>query len=140
MKNENIVQAKSYAFAIRMVNTYKYLTSSKKEFILSKQLLRSGTSIGANIEEAIGGQSDNDFYAKLYISYKEARESRYWIKLLTDTNYLTIKESTSLLADIDELLKIIGSILKTIKSKKTIIYNLFRDKLRKYTQYIIPNY
>lgn len=118
MKNDNIVQTKSYAFAIRIVNTYKYLTSSKKEFILSKQLLRSGTSIGANIEEAIGGQSDNDFYAKLYISYKEARESRYWIQLLTDTNYLTIKESTSLLADIDELLKIIGSILKTIKSKK----------------------
>ncbi|SER24633.1 four helix bundle protein [Myroides profundi] len=121
MKNENIVQIKSYAFAIRMVNTYKHLTTTKKEFILSKQLLRSGTSIGANIEEAIGGQSDKAFYAKLYIAYKEARESHYWIRLLTDTDYLTTKQSTSLLTDIDELLKIIGSILKTIKENEKII-------------------
>jgi len=85
-------------------------------FVLSKQLLRSGTSIGANIEEAIGGQSRKDFYAKLTISYKEARESNYWIRLLKDTDFLTEEESRSLLTDIEEILKIIGSIQKTIRN------------------------
>jgi len=84
--------------------------------VLSKQLLRSGTSIGANIEEAIGGQSRKDFYAKLTISYKEARESNYWIRLLKDTDFLTEEESRSLLTDIEEILKIIGSIQKTIRN------------------------
>jgi len=78
--------------------------------------LRSGTSIGANVEEAIGGQSRKDFYAKLTISYKEARESHYWIRLLKDTEYLTSKEADSLLFDIDEILKIIGSIQKSIRN------------------------
>lgn len=91
MKKDNIVQVKSYNFAIRIVELYKYLSSEKKEFILSKQLLRSGTSIGANIEEAIGGQSRKDFFAKLTIAYKEARESHYWIRILTDSDYLTKK-------------------------------------------------
>ena len=77
MKTNNIVQDKSYAFAVRIVKQYKYLCDEKKEFVLSKQLLRSGTSIGANIEEAIGGQSDKDFFAKLTIAYKEARETHY---------------------------------------------------------------
>lgn len=77
MKKDNVVQIKSYAFAIRIVNVYKYLSNEKKEFVLSKQLLRCGTSIGANIEEAIGGQSEKDFFAKLTISYKEARETHY---------------------------------------------------------------
>lgn len=86
---ENIIQIKSYDFAIRIVELYEFLSEEKKEFILSKQLLRSGTSIGANIEEAIGGQSRKDFFAKLSISYKEARETHYWIRLLTDMNYLT---------------------------------------------------
>jgi four helix bundle protein len=116
MKKDNIVQVKSYNFAIRIVELYKYLSSEKKEFILSKQLLRSGTSIGANIEEAIGGQSRKDFFAKLTIAYKEARESHYWIRILTDTDYLTKKESISLINDIEELLKIIGSIQKTIRN------------------------
>lgn len=89
MKSDNVVQSKSYSFAIRIVEVYKYLNSEKKEFVLSKQLLRSGTSIGANVEEAIGGQSRKDFFAKLTIAYKEARESHYWIRLLKDTNYLT---------------------------------------------------
>lgn len=80
---ENVVQIKSYAFAIKIVNTCKFLQAEKKEYILSKQLIRSGTSIGANIEEAIGGQSRKDFFAKLTISYKEARETKYWIRLLT---------------------------------------------------------
>ena len=114
MKSDNVVQIKSYAFAIKIVNLSKFLQTEKKEFILSKQLLRSGTSVGANIEEAIGGQSRKDFYAKLTISYKEARESKYWIRLLTDTNYLTKQQSEPLLNDIEELLRIIGSIQKTI--------------------------
>ena len=116
MKN-NIVQEKSYQFAVRIVKLYKYLCDEKKEYTLSKQLLRSGTSIGANIEEAIGGQSPKDFFAKLTISYKEARETHYWLRLLTDTEYLTKNESESLLKDAEELLKIIGSIQKTMKAK-----------------------
>lgn len=116
MKN-NIVQEKSYQFAIRIVKLYKYLCDEKKEFVLSKQLLRSGTSIGANIEESIGGQSEKDFYSKLTIAYKETRETHYWIRLLTDTEYITKEQSESILSDTEELLKIIGSIQKTMKSK-----------------------
>lgn len=114
---ENVIQVKSYAFAVRIVKVYQYLCEEKKEYVLSKQLLRSGTSIGANIEEAIGGQSDKDFFAKLTIAYKEARETHYWIRLLTDTNYISKKENESLLNDINELLRIIGSIQKTLRSK-----------------------
>jgi len=116
MKKDNVIQIKSYNFAIRIVELYKHLSAEKKEFVLSKQLLRSGTSIGANIEEAIGGQSRKDFYAKLTISYKEARESHYWIRLLKDTNYLSQEQYDSLIFDIEELLKIIGSIQKTIRN------------------------
>jgi len=116
MKKENIVQSKSYNFAIRIVKVYKYLNEEKREFILSKQLLRSGTSIGANIEEAIGGQSRKDFFAKLTIAYKEARETHYWIRLLKDTDYLDEEQYNSLIGDIEELQKIIGSIQKTIRN------------------------
>jgi len=116
MKKENVIQEKSYAFAVRIVKVYQYLCTEKKEFVLSKQLLRSGTSIGANIEEAIGGQSKKDFFAKLTISYKEARETHYWIRLLTDTDYINKEQSESLLNDADELLKIIGSIQRTIRN------------------------
>ncbi len=114
---ENIVQKKSYAFAIRIINLYKYLVEEKKEYVLSKQLLRAGTSIGANIEEAIGGQSERDFYAKLSIAYKEARETHYWLRLLRDTHYLTEKESASMIEDVEEILKIIAKIQLTIKKK-----------------------
>lgn len=117
MKKENVIQDKSYAFAIRTVNLYRFLTDQRKEFVLSKQLLRSGTSIGANVEEGIGGQSEKDFYSKLNISYKEARETHYWLRLLRDTNYLSDEETKSMLDDCDELLKIIGSIIKTMKVK-----------------------
>ena len=113
MKKDNVIQIKSYAFAVRIVNVYQYLCEDKREFTLSKQLLRS---IGANIEEAIGGQTDKDFFAKLTISYKEARETHYWIRLLTDTNYLTTEQSESLLQDAEELLKIIGAIQKTLRN------------------------
>lgn len=116
MKKDNIVQIKSYAFAIRIIKTYQFLCENKKEFVLSKQLLRCGTSIGANIEEAIGGQSDKDFYAKLTIAYKEARETHYWIRLMKDADYLSEEESNNLLKDTDELLRIIGSIQKTLRN------------------------
>ena len=118
MKSNNVIQEKSYDFAVRIVKVYQHLCNEKKnEHVLSKQLLRSGTSIGANVEEAIGGQTDKDFFAKLSIAYKEARETHYWIRLLSDTGYFTNEEKNSLLSDIDELLKIIGSIQKTMKQK-----------------------
>ena len=82
---------KSYAFALRIVNLYKYLVNEKHEYVLSKQILRSGTAIGANIEEAIGGQSNKDFVSKLSVAYKEARETRYWINLLRDTKIFKTK-------------------------------------------------
>ncbi len=85
MKEDNVILDKSYAFAVRIIKFYQFLVSEKKEYVLSKQILRCGTSIGANIEEAIGGQSKKDFFAKLTISYKEARECHYWIRLLSDT-------------------------------------------------------
>ena len=118
MKSDNVIQQKSYAFAIRIVKLHRYLVQEKKEFVLGKQLLRSGTSIGANVEEAIGGQSEKDFFAKMTIAYKEARETHYWIRLLTDTDYLNKDESESLLYDIEEIMKIIGSIQKTLKEKQ----------------------
>ncbi|MDZ7716634.1 MAG: four helix bundle protein [Balneolaceae bacterium] len=115
MKGDNAVQIKSYEFAKRIVLLYKHLTEEKKEFVLSKQLLRSGTSIGANIEEAIGGSSKRDFKAKLNISYKEARETKYWIRLLKDTGYLDKKAANSILTDCEELLKLLFSIIRSSK-------------------------
>ena len=117
MKAENIVQEKSYAFALRIVKAYKYFAEKKKEYVLSKQLLRCGTSVGVNIAEAIDGQIPKDFFAKLNVSYKEARETMYWLRLLKDSDILNKKESDSLMTDCDELLKIIGTIIKIIKVK-----------------------
>ncbi|MEQ1827607.1 MAG: four helix bundle protein [Pirellula sp.] len=118
MKENNVVREKSYAFAVRIVKAGRHLVDEKKEYVLSKQLLRSGTSIGANVEEAIGGQSGKDFFAQLSIAYKEARETHYWIRLLSDTEFLTTNQSESLLKDADELLKIIGSILKSLREQQ----------------------
>jgi four helix bundle protein len=117
--NNNVVRDKSYAFALRVVNANKYLVEHFREYSLSKQLLRSGTAIGANVEEAIGGQSTKDFQSKIAIAYKEARESHYWIRLLRDSNYLDSKAAKSLLNDCQELQRIIGSINKTVKEKLT---------------------
>ncbi|MDP3683654.1 MAG: four helix bundle protein [Ignavibacteria bacterium] len=117
MKEQNVLKEKSYQFAIRIVKLYQFLKEEKKEFTLSKQILRSGTSIGANIEEAIGAQSQKDFYMKLNISYKEARETHYWLRILHDTNYIDDKQFQSIIKDCDELLKITGTIIKTMKSK-----------------------
>ncbi len=115
MKRDNILVDKSFSFAVRIVNLYKYLCSDKKEFVLSKQLLRSGTSIGANISESQDAQSTNDFISKLSIALKEARESKYWIELLKETEYLTKKESDSLVNDLIELIKLLVTIIKTTK-------------------------
>ncbi len=99
MEKENQIAEKSYKFAIRIVKLYQYLCKTQNEYILSKQIVRSGTSIGANIEEAIAGQSRNDFVAKLQIFFKEARETRYWLRLLKDTDYIELKLADSLIVD-----------------------------------------
>ena len=103
------------SFAVRVVKLYKYLCDEKKEYVLSKQLLRSGTSIGANINEAQEGQSKNDFISKLSIALKEARESKYWIELLKETEFLTTKEADNLLDDLIEILKLLTSVIKSTK-------------------------
>lgn len=120
MEKDNIIRDKSFCFAIRAVNLYKYLSAEKSEFVLSKQLLRSATSIGANVEEAIGGQSEKDFLAKISIAYKEARETRYWVQLLQATEYLTTEEADSLLRDIDDIISILIAIQKTMKNRLKI--------------------
>ncbi len=117
MKKDNIIQNKSYSFALRIVKLYLFLKEDKQEYILGKQILRSGTSIGANVEEAIGGQSDKDFLSKMSIAYKEARETHYWIRLLSDSGFIKPNEKDSLINDCEELLKIIGSIQKSMKQK-----------------------
>ena len=117
MKTENVIQTKSYTFAVRIVRLYQHLSAEKREYVLSKQVLRCGTSIGANVEEAIGGQSRADFISKLGIAYKEARETGYWLRLLKDTGYLTETEFKSIYADAEELCRIIGSIQKSTKRK-----------------------
>ncbi|MEI6509008.1 MAG: four helix bundle protein [Bacteroidota bacterium] len=115
MKTENVILDKSFAFAVRIVNLYKYLIKEFKEYELSGQILASGTSIGSNAEEAIGGVSKKDFINKIGISYKEARETLYWIRLLHATKYIDDKLSKSLMDDCEELLKILTSILKSSK-------------------------
>lgn len=118
MKDDNIVQVKGYGFAVRVVRLYQHLSTEKKEFVLSKQLLRSGTGIGANIEEAIGGQSRADFVSKIAIAYKEARESSYWLRLLKDTGYLSKNEFASIHSDAEELCRLLAAIQKTAKDKR----------------------
>jgi four helix bundle protein len=115
MKQHNLIQEKSYSFSLRVIKLYKFLVENK-EYVLSKQILRSGTSIGANVEEAIGSHSRKDFQAKFSIIYKEARETRYWLRVLKDSGFLTEPLSRSLIEDCEELLRIIGSIQKTLKS------------------------
>jgi four helix bundle protein len=115
MKEGNVVQIKSYVFALRVVKLHRFLIQNHHEYDLSRQLLRSGTSIGANIEEAIGGTTKKDFKYKLSISYREARESHFWIRLLRDSEYISPEQAQSLLNDCDELLKLLGSIINTTK-------------------------
>jgi four helix bundle protein len=114
-KSDNVTYEKGYAFAIRVVKAYQFLSEDKREFILSKQLLRSGTSIGANIAEANGAISKSDFSAKMSIAYKECLETKYWLSLLKDTGYIEQKAFESIYRDADELAKILFSILKTTR-------------------------
>lgn len=116
---ENIILDKSFKFAKRVVKLYLFLKNEKKEFDLARQILKSGTSIGANVEEAVGGISRNDFNAILNIAYKEARETQYWLRLLHETEFIDSKIFNSMNTDCEELLKIIGSILKTLKLKNS---------------------
>ena len=109
---KNIIEDKTFNFAVRTVNLYRYLTSDKKEFVLSKQLLRSGTSIGANVAEAQKAQSKADFYTKMCIALKEANETFYWLRLLKETNYLTKKEFDDISADADEIISVLTTICK----------------------------
>ncbi len=119
MKKNNIILDKSFKFAVRIVNLYRYLNKNR-EYILSKQLLKSGTSIGANVNEAQAGQSTSDFIAKLSIASKEARETKYWIELLIETGYLNKRDSytKSLLDENNELIKILTSIIKTTQENR----------------------
>ena len=114
---ENIIENKSFSFAVRTVNLYKYLTVEKKEYVLSKQLLRSGTSIGANVTEAQKAQSKADFYTKMCIALKEANETYYWLRLLKETDYLTKKEFDDISTDADEIISILTTICKNTKIK-----------------------
>lgn len=115
-KNSNIIQEKSFCFAVRIVKLYKFLVEEKKEFTLSKQLLKSGTSVGANIEEALGGYSKKDFRAKMSISYKEVRESKYWLKLLKETGFIEEEQFASIFSDAEELAKMLHRIIENTKA------------------------
>ena len=115
MKEENIIVEKSKLFALRIIKLYRFLTEEKKEYILSKQIMRSGTSIGANVKEAIRGQSKADFYAKMYIALKESSETEYWLELLFESGYIDEKSFESIYADCKELIKILMAITKKQK-------------------------
>jgi four helix bundle protein len=113
---DNIIVQKSYAFALEIIKLYKLLVD-KKEFVLSKQILRSGTSIGANIHEAVASESKKDFVHKLGIAVKEARETSYWLNLLKDSNYITNYEFNKLNNSCDEIVRILNSIILTTKER-----------------------
>jgi four helix bundle protein len=115
MFKENIIREKSYSFAIRIVNLYKHISKNNKEYVLSKQVLRSGTSIGAMIEEGIQAESRAEFIHKLSIALKETNETYYWLRLLKDTNYLNETEAVSILSDCEALRRLLTSIIKTSK-------------------------
>ena len=115
---ENVVKNKSFKFAIRVVKLYQYLTENKKEYVLSKQVLRSGTSIGALIRESEHAESTADFIHKLSIALKEANETEYWLELLENSGYLEKNEFESINNELTELLKLLTSIIKTTKSKQ----------------------
>jgi four helix bundle protein len=116
MKTENTIVTKSKAFALRIIKLYKYLYNKKREFVLSKQIIRSGTSIGANVREATRAQSMPDFISKMNIALKEAEETCYWLELLQESEYLDERAFNSLYNDCMELLKILASIVKTSRA------------------------
>lgn len=118
MGRKNVIKEKSYSLALRIVKLHQYLSTEKREFVLSKQLLRSGTSIGAMVREAEHAESKADFIHKLNIGLKEANESLYWLELLKDSEYISNLEYDSLNKDATEVLKLLVSIIKTSKQKK----------------------
>ena len=112
MKTDNVIVDKSKAFALKVIALYKKLCDTNREFVMSKQLLKSGTSIGANIKEAQQGQSKADFYAKLYISLKEASETEYWLELLHESGYIGEEEFSAIYQDCQEIIKLLVAITK----------------------------
>lgn len=112
MKENNIILEKTKAFAIRTVNLYKFLCEQKSEYVMAKQMLKCGTSIGANVREAIRGQSPADFRAKMNIALKEASESEYWLEILFETNFITKLQFENMHCDVVEIIKILTSIVK----------------------------
>lgn len=118
MKKDNVVLKKSFRFAVRSIRLYQHLKHNRKEFVLSKQMLRSGTSIGANVRESNNAESKADFIHKMGIAQKETDETMYWLELLKETDYLTSNEFDSIYQDASELLKLIRSIILTAKSNK----------------------
>lgn len=115
---DNVILNKSFEFSVRIVNLYKYLTLQQKEFVMAKQILRSGTSIGANSEEANAGQSKKDFIAKMSIVLKEARETSFWLRLLYQTEYIDNKMFDSLFEDCQKIIAIVTAIIKTARNSK----------------------
>ncbi|SJZ46388.1 four helix bundle protein [Selenihalanaerobacter shriftii] len=113
---KSIVYKKAFDFSVRIVNLHKYLSDEKREYTLGKQVLRSGTSIGANIREGLEGQSRKDFVAKLSIALKEAAETEYWLELLNATEILEERIAKSLLTDVKEIIEILNSIIKTTRN------------------------
>lgn len=117
MKSKNPLRDKSFAFSVKVARLCIEIQKKHKEFVLTRQLLKAATSIGANVEEAIGGHSDRDFYYKITIAHREARESDYWIRLLGELELFNQNTTKQLLEDISELIKLSGSIQKTMRLK-----------------------
>lgn len=115
--NNNPIATKSKAFALRIIKLYQFLSDEKKEYVLSKQILRSGTSIGANVREGLRGQSKADFGAKMNIALKEANETEYWLELLYESSYIEEKPYASITSDLNEILSLLTSIVRTVFSK-----------------------
>ncbi|MBP8115030.1 MAG: four helix bundle protein [Chitinophagaceae bacterium] len=118
MKQENLILTKTYNFGLRILKLYLHLRKEKVDIGLCSQLLRSGTSIGANTEEAVGGSSRKDFINKLQIAYKEARERMYWLRLLSDSEILDQKLAESFITDCEEIIKILAAIINSSKAAK----------------------
>ena len=113
---ENILRDKSLVFAIRIVNLYKYLCKEKKEYVMSKQVLKSGTSIGANIAESKCAVSRKEFLVKTYIAFKECSETKFWLELLQKTDFISMEEYNSIIGDCDELYRLLSAITKTLRN------------------------
>ena len=120
MKEDNQILQKSKSIAVRIIRLSQHLTEEKKEMVLSRQVLRSGTSIGANVKEAVRGQSTADFLSKMQIALKEASETEYWLELLAETQYLSEKAADSVLNDCRELIRLITAIVRTTKENNQL--------------------